>query len=226
MGASTEVAGVMPSGKRPDCRPTACTPVENGVEERGRTPELRCAVEVGPALSADVDRLLGLERESFSVPWTRKMFEAELTGNPFAHVFTARTAGERPEAGRADEIVGFVCFWVVFEELRLMDVAVDPKVRRQGIAARLVGCALKFGVDSGARRALLEVRSSNVAARRLYERFGFREVGVRARYYTDPVEDAALMELDPIHHQGQVQVEIEGRNDGPSSSAPQPQPQS
>lgn len=221
MGASTEVAGVMPSGQRPDRRPIARTLAENGVEERGRMPELRRPVEVGPASAADVDRLLGLERESFAVPWTRKMFEAELTGNPFAHVLTARTAGERQEAGQDHAIVGFVCFWVVFEELRLMDVAVDPKVRRQGIAARLVGCALKLGVDRGARRALLEVRSSNVAARRLYERFGFREVGVRARYYRDPVEDAALMELEPIP----VQLKVERGSDESSLSAPQPQPQ-
>jgi ribosomal-protein-alanine N-acetyltransferase len=182
--------------------------VEKRMAERVGVPGLRCPVEVGPASSADVDRLLGLERESFSVPWTRKMFEAELTGNPFAHVLAARTAGERQEAERAHEIVGFVCFWVVFDELRVMDLAVDPRVRRQGVAARLVGCALASGLAGGAKRALLEVRSSNSAARRLYERFGFREVGVRARYYTNPVEDAVLMELEPIPKQAEVQVEV------------------
>jgi ribosomal-protein-alanine N-acetyltransferase len=83
----------------------------------------------------------------------------------------------------------------VFEELRLMNLAVMPSARRQGLATVLVQRALALGRERGARRAVLEVRSSNEAARRLYEQMGFAQVALRAKYYTNPIEDALLLEL-------------------------------
>jgi ribosomal-protein-alanine N-acetyltransferase len=139
----------------------------------------------------EIDRLLAIERDSFTVPWTRKMFEAEITGNPFSRLDVARVS----EEGR---LIGFVCYWVVFDELHLLDVAVDPVFRRLGAGRRLVAHALAQGAAVGARRALLEVRASNQAAQGLYERFGFRTVGTRPKYYTNPVEDARLLELQPV----------------------------
>ncbi|MES4786770.1 MAG: hypothetical protein C4294_14145 [Nitrospiraceae bacterium] len=62
----------------------------------------------------------------------------------------------------------------------------------------LLRCALVFGLEQGANRALLEARASNDAARSLYERMGFRRVAVRRKYYSNPVEDAVLMEMDPL----------------------------
>ena len=91
-----------------------------------------------------------------------------------------------------------LCYWVVFEELRLLNLAVDPSVRRQGIATELVQRALADGRRSGTRRAVLEVRASNHAALALYRTFGFEQTAVRTRYYARPVEDAILMELNPM----------------------------
>lgn len=142
------------------------------------------------ATAEDLDRILRIEQESFSVPWTRKMFEVELTQNPFGRLDVARPA----EASQ--DLVGYVCFWVVFEELRLMTLAVEPSRRRQGIGRALLDHALASGRAQGATRALLEVRASNVAAVRMYEESGFRQTAVRARYYANPVEDAVLMERE------------------------------
>lgn len=147
-------------------------------------------VVMAPGTVQDLDRILAIEQESFASPWTRRMLEAELEGsNPFSRVVTARL-GE----GAQGEILGYVCFWVVFDELRLMDLAVASNRRRQGVARALVRYALACGREAGAERALLEVRVSNAAARSLYEGLGFRQTALRARYYSRPEEDAVLME--------------------------------
>ncbi len=156
-------------------------------------------LEIIPATHQDLDRIVCIEQESFPAPWTRKMFEAELDGNPFGSLVTARAI----RAGMDRALVGYICFWVVFEELRLMNLAVDPAARRHGVAAELVRCALATGRDRGALRAILEVRASNVPARQLYEQAGFRQIALRANYYTDPVEDAVIMGMEPLREKGE-----------------------
>lgn len=146
-------------------------------------------VVIEPAGLADVDGILGIAQASFGTPWTRKMFEAELSGNPFAHLLAAR---------RRTDLLGYLCFWLVFEELRLMDLAVTPAARRRGVGRALVSEALRFAQNCGAIRAVLEVRASNEAARLLYAGFGFRRVARRTDYYSHPTEDAILMELTPL----------------------------
>ena len=145
------------------------------------------------ATEEDLDRILRIEQASFSVPWTRKMFEVELGHNPFGRLYVARPGGGRkPEGG----FVGYVCFWVVFEEFRLMTLAVDPSARRRGFGRALLRQAMALGLAQGATRALLEVRASNEAALALYEQEGFQRTAVRGRYYANPVEDAVLMERE------------------------------
>ncbi len=144
-------------------------------------------------VSATADMLpdiVSLEEACFSAPWTRKMMEAELTGNPFARFRVALDAEGR--------IVGYHCFWIVFEELRLMNVAVRESMRRRGVALALVTEALHMGLAEGATRAMLEVRASNEAALALYRRLGFVPVSTRRRYYVNPEEDAVVMEMDRL----------------------------
>jgi len=141
--------------------------------------------------------ILVLEEACFSSPWTRKMLEAELTGNPFAHFLVAVDGGETERVGPA-RIVGYHCFWIVFEELRLMNVAVHASMRRQGVGRALVTEAIRQGLTQAATRAVLEVRASNESARSLYRSLGFVEFSRRLRYYSHPDEDAVLMELDPL----------------------------
>jgi len=124
------------------------------------------------------------------------MLEAELGGNPFAHFLVARQEGT-PDAS-AETVIGYLCYWIVFEEVRLMNLAVIESMRHRGIAKSLVATALRTGMSQSAHRAVLEVRASNEAAQRLYKGFGFSQTAVRPKYYATPVEDAILMELDPI----------------------------
>jgi ribosomal-protein-alanine N-acetyltransferase len=153
--------------------------------------------EIIPATPFDVADILRVEEACFSAPWTRKMVEAELSGNPFAHFLLAKEKAAEPD-GASSTIVGYVCFWIVFEEVRLMNLAVIESMRRRGVARSLVATALHTGLTQSATRAVLEVRSSNVAAQTLYGGLGFQQVGVRPTYYSNPVEDAVLMELDPL----------------------------
>jgi len=140
--------------------------------------------------------ILELEEACFSAPWTRKMLEAELTGNQFAHFLVAMAQDMTEPPQRS--IVGYHCFWTVFEELRLMNLAVRESMRGRGVGRSLAGEAIRIGLGQGATRAVLEVRASNEAAQNLYRRLGFVPIGIRRQYYTNPVEDAVLMEMTPL----------------------------
>jgi ribosomal-protein-alanine N-acetyltransferase len=151
---------------------------------------------IEPANIEALPDILYLEEACFSAPWTRKMLEAELTGNRFAHFLLAKRTDKSGSDSMA--VVGYLCYWIVFEEVRLMNLAVLSSVRRQGLGRSLVIHALQTGVDQGAGRAVLEVRASNVAAQSLYQSLGFRQIATRPSYYANPSEDAVLMKLEPI----------------------------
>jgi ribosomal-protein-alanine N-acetyltransferase len=125
------------------------------------------------------------------------MLKAELIGNQFAHFLVAAQQGQLT-IGATSSIVGYHCFWIVFEELRLMNLAVRESMRRQGIGRALAREAFRFALNQAATRAVLEVRASNEPARLLYTQMGFVQVGKRPQYYTSPIEDAVLMELNPL----------------------------
>jgi ribosomal-protein-alanine N-acetyltransferase len=136
--------------------------------------------------TGDLNDVLVIERKSFSKPWTRAMFLAELSGNPCARFFVA-VAGA--------ELVGYIGCWVVADEMQIVNLAVRKDAWRRGVASRLLRYAFECaGTDL--LRAYLEVRRSNQAAIEMYERFGFRRAGVRRGYYDDPKEDALLMEWE------------------------------
>jgi ribosomal-protein-alanine N-acetyltransferase len=134
---------------------------------------------------AEIDAILAVERASFTNPWTREMYLAELDHQGVAFFYLARDAGRR--------VVGFCSFWRVLDELHINNLAVLPEYRRQGVASALLARVLEAGASMGSRRATLEVRYSNDAARRLYGGFGFVVAGVRRAYYTNPIEDALVL---------------------------------
>lgn len=92
--------------------------------------------------------------------------------------------------------LGFALVWRAADELELLDLAVDPAVRRQGIARLLLRTLTEAGRAAGAAFVLLEVRQSNRAALALYESFGFSRTDVRRAYYSDNGEDAVVMRLN------------------------------
>jgi ribosomal-protein-alanine N-acetyltransferase len=93
-------------------------------------------------------------------------------------------------------VAGFCAFWLVFDEIHINNVAIRPQFRGRGIGTALMRHVLVEAGRLGARRATLEVRASNVEARRLYERLGFYVAATRRNYYTHPVEDALILWRD------------------------------
>jgi ribosomal-protein-alanine N-acetyltransferase len=140
---------------------------------------------------SDVDAILAVERASFTSPWTREMYLAELE-NPEVSFFLLARSGEA--------VVGFCSFWRVLDELHINNLAVLPGRRREGIGTALLTEVLREGGRLGASRATLEVRRSNESARRLYERFGFTVAGARPSYYANPVEDALVLWREETAH--------------------------
>jgi len=113
------------------------------------------------------------------------MYLAELENRGVSFCFLAKDA--------RGETVGFCSFWYVLDELHINNLAVAPHIRRAGVATALLHHVLAEGARLGAKRATLEVRRSNDAARMLYDRFGFTVAGVRKAYYTKPAEDALVL---------------------------------
>ncbi len=138
---------------------------------------------------ADLRSIWAIERVSFPTPWSRWSFLAELS-NPIG-----RTLVAGPASGRW-QVWGYIVFWVVSQEMHILNLAVHPRLRRQGVARHLLQEGLSQGRALGAKLAWLEVRPSNSPALALYHAFGFREVGRRPGYYQDTQEDALLLTLE------------------------------
>jgi len=135
----------------------------------------------------DLAAVLEIEKRVFPQPWSRAFFEKELS-TAFARLVVALDEQE----ARAT-IVGYSCRWRVADEVHLLNLAVHPQRRGSGIGRVLAEAVIDEGRRSGARVMFLEVRAGNVAARRLYRRLGFRDLGVRRGYY-GPGQDAIVME--------------------------------
>ncbi|MDH4267532.1 MAG: ribosomal protein S18-alanine N-acetyltransferase [Deltaproteobacteria bacterium] len=144
-------------------------------------------VDIREMTEEDLDEVVQIERVSFPTPWSRGLFERERL-TPFAKAFIAR---EIPP----DQVVGYLCFWLVAAETHILNLAVHPRRRQQGFGTRL----LRFGIDysrrKGVKEITLEVRRSNYKAISLYRHFQFQPWGIRRRYYTDSGEDAIVMGL-------------------------------
>ena len=138
---------------------------------------------------SDLDDVERIERVSYPSPWSRSMFAGELA-KPSSLSLAAVT-----ETG---ELVGYLVLSRYVDAWHVMNLAVEPVWRRQGIASALLERLLADTSGDTERGYTLEVRVSNDAAIRLYERFGFRSRGVRRGYYTDNREDALVMWRDSV----------------------------
>jgi len=136
------------------------------------------------ARTADLEDLLALEERAYSHPWTRRNFEGELA-SPHAVVLVLRAGG--------GGLRGYCAFRVVAGEMHLMNLTVDPEVRRRGLGRFLLDLALDLAGRRGAEASFLEVRAGNREAAGLYRTAGFAEVGRRKDYYNRPREDALLL---------------------------------
>ncbi|RNC68775.1 MAG: ribosomal-protein-alanine N-acetyltransferase [Desulfuromonadales bacterium] len=141
------------------------------------------AVAIRPMTENDLDPVMAIELDSFSRPWTRDHFTAELDSSR-SFPFVACT--------NDGAIAGYICPTLVLDEGEILDVAVRRDCRGAGIGVKLVARAIAYLAERGATVVLLEVRVSNESAISLYRRFGFKESGRRKGYYENG-EDAILM---------------------------------
>jgi ribosomal-protein-alanine N-acetyltransferase len=137
----------------------------------------------------DLEEVHAIEQASFTTPWPSNAYQSELLTNRLASYLVARID---------DRIVGYGGMWLMVDEAHITTFAVHPAWRRQRIGERLLLAFLDLARDRHAREATLEVRLSNLPARRLYEKYGFRPVGLRPRYYSDNNEDALIMTTEPL----------------------------
>jgi len=143
----------------------------------------------------DLPAVIELDQRSFSLPWPERSFRFEIESNELSRCWVAEI--ESPDAPPI--LVAMIVIWLIVDEAHVATIAVHPDYRRQKIAQRLLAYTLVDAYHAGAAKSFLEVRRGNEPAIRMYRRFGYREVGVRQKYYQDNGEDAVLMDLDPLN---------------------------
>jgi ribosomal-protein-alanine N-acetyltransferase len=145
------------------------------------------SITIRPLSYPDLPQVIAIERRSFPTSWSLAMFVLELS-KPSG---VCLAAVERGDGRSRDGLVGYLICSRYDRVWHLMNIAVDPGRRREGLATEL----LKEMVERAGPEEpyTLEVRTSNAPAIALYERFGFRAAGIRPRYYTDTGEDALIM---------------------------------
>lgn len=139
----------------------------------------------------DLEPVLELQRRSFAHPWSSELFKREMT-----HDWSTILLAEDHDPHDAPRICGFLIYWLVHDELHILNLATDPDQRRRGVARALLQTTLDAGRAHKCSMATLEVRRSNEAAIELYRSFHFRAVGIRPNYYVDEGEDAIVMIAD------------------------------
>ncbi len=168
----------------------------------------------------DISQVTEIDREAFPTLWPPTNFHHELQ-NRLAHYIVACDAEKivnteaspgsqlvskirwfNPEPGNKlpsrEYIIGFAGFWIMADEAHLTNIAVRELYRRQGVGELLLISVIDMATELNARIITLEVRASNTAARNLYYKYGFTQVGLRHSYYSDNKEDAILMATENI----------------------------
>jgi ribosomal-protein-alanine N-acetyltransferase len=137
----------------------------------------------------DLPTVQAIDEASSTTPWPPHAYRSEIETNRLAQYIVARVG---------DEVVAYAGMWMMVDEAHVTTFAVHPRWRRQRIGERLLLTLLNLARGRRAREATLEVRLSNLPARRLYEKYGFRPVGLRPRYYSDDNEDALIMTTESL----------------------------
>ncbi|SFB06535.1 ribosomal protein S18-alanine N-acetyltransferase [Clostridium frigidicarnis] len=130
-----------------------------------------------------IDDVTEISKLSFKIPWSRESIEKELK-NPFSKYVLAKVD---------NEIIGFGGMWFIVDEGHITNIAVHSKFRGLGIGSALLSSLINICKECNGVAMTLEVRFSNIAAQALYSKFGFKNEGVRKKYYSDNGEDAIIM---------------------------------
>ncbi|HEY5039532.1 MAG TPA: ribosomal protein S18-alanine N-acetyltransferase [bacterium] len=136
-----------------------------------------------PMLEVDLPQVVEIEKISLPSPWSKELFEEELKRD-VAYYFVMEEEGE---------VAGYMGYWEAPQEAHIINLAIAPKFRGRGLGGQMIEYCLEFARKRGAGLATLEVRESNEAARKLYEKCDFRVVAIRKKYYSDNQENAVVM---------------------------------
>lgn len=140
-------------------------------------------VSIRRMIPEDINQIIIIENLSFPTPWSYKSFLQEL----------CTTIGVYYTALNNDDVVGYAGMWMVPGEAHITTVAVHPDYRDKHIGELLMRTLITHSISQGAQTMLLEVRPSNISARKLYKKLGFRQIGIRTNYYVEINEDALIM---------------------------------
>jgi len=132
----------------------------------------------------DLDGILKVELESFTLPWSREAFYNEFVNNQFAHYFVLEHNGD---------IIGYCGVWIVIDEAHITNIAISPDYRGLKLGESLMKKMMEYARLHRAYSMTLEVRVTNNIAQSLYRKLGFQDGGIRKGYYTDNHEDALVM---------------------------------
>jgi ribosomal-protein-alanine N-acetyltransferase len=135
----------------------------------------------------DIDNVVEVENNCFSIPWSKASFLREVENNEIALYLVAKIE---------NKAVGYIGVWRIIDEGHITNVAVHSDYRGLGIGSMLVSELLSLCKKDGINSFTLEVRKSNEIAQKLYRKYGFEERGIRKKYYEDNKEDAVIMWLD------------------------------
>lgn len=141
-------------------------------------------MEIRVASKLDLDSIVEIEEESFSVPFKRDDILYELENNPFSKTLVIEDGDKK--------IYGYIIFWITFDSATINRIAVRKNKRNRGFAGFLLQNAEKMRKKNDVEMVTLEVRASNVPAISLYEKYGFLKITVKKQYYEDG-EDAIYM---------------------------------
>lgn len=142
----------------------------------------------------DLESVCKIEKNCFTTPWSKQNF-LDSINNKFCCFIVARTA--------ADDIAGYCGFYQSDIEADIVNAAVDKRYRRSRVAWKMLTELMRLGYERGVNAFTLEVRCGNEPAVNLYEKLGFKSVGVRKNFYRNPTEDANIMWLTGLPHKKQ-----------------------
>ena len=175
---------------------------------------------------ADIPRVIEIEKLAYPSPWPPSAYRKEIQDNRYAHYIVVRDTqlavaahgpgrsdpprrsfplsllpGRGPQVAAAEQsaIVAFAGLWLMIDESHITTIAVHPDHRGRGVGELMLNALITISRDIGARMVTLEVRVSNSVAQNLYRKYGFKEAGIRRRYYSDNHEDALIMWTEEIN---------------------------
>ena len=167
--------------------------VSREIQETSEEPP---AIVVRPMRGSDIEAVAKIERQSFATAWSTQAYVTELANPSAVYFVAALDVSEGNSTG--SKVVGYGGLWVIMDEAHITTIAVVPEFRGRRVGEQVLAEMLYTARQKGATRATLEVRESNLAARRLYEKYGFVRVAARKGYYADNNENADIMWINDM----------------------------